>query len=122
MVSTWPSACLHAHICSPDPLPSRPSLISKVESSDLKLGQTNITWGLVQVCRKVSHVRRAWLKEALVELGTYRKQGNTYPEWSDHKLLFLSFCPYMSSIPQGPPLVCNKDKHLIHLRQRLIIL
>ena len=97
-------------------------LISIMESSDLEPEQISITWGLVQVCRKVSHVRTVWVKQTLVELGTYRKQGNTYLEWPDHKLLFPTLCSYMSSIPQGSPLVCNKDKHLIHLRQQLIIL
>ena len=53
------------------------------------LWQAVISWGLGQVCRKVSHVHKMWVKQALVGQGMYREQENSHLEWPDHTHGFL---------------------------------
>ena len=45
--------------------------------------------GLGQVGRKVSHVSRVQVKQALVEQGMYREQENSHLEWPDQARSFL---------------------------------
>ena len=51
--------------------------------------RTITSWGLRQVHRKVSHVRKIKMKQVLVQQGMYREQENNHLEWADHKGGFL---------------------------------
>ena len=53
--------------------PSPPPLIRIITS-----------WGLGQVCREVSPVSKAKVKQALVGQGMSREQENSHLEWPDH--------------------------------------
>ena len=45
--------------------------------------ETITSWGLEQVCSKISHVKSMYMKQALVKQ-MYREQENSHLEWPDH--------------------------------------
>ena len=82
-------------------LPGKPAESHAPHHPFEKLLGTIISWGQGQVCRKVRHVSRVLVKQALVQQEMYREQENSHLECPDHtvpnKTIFI-LCKISGSI------------------------